>query len=334
MIVYSKRFLDHHLDGHPESRDRLESIIKYLHDKGVFDVLPLNEPEPALEEDILRVHSKSHLERMKTIARERTQILGDTYFTVKTYSTALLAAGGVITCVKSDQPVSFALVRPPGHHATRDSAMGFCIFNNTAVAAAYAREAGTRRLAILDLDLHHGNGTQDIFYQDEVLYISLHQYPHYPGSGSVDEIGVGRGKGFTVNIPLPGGVGDESYGFALNEIVYPVLREFSPELLIVSAGYDGHYTDPLGNLRLSTKTYFETSRELKDISDKVVFTLEGGYNLHALPGCVHATIRGLFELEGEGFFEAQKEDPIILEYMTAEIESIKKKLSPFWRSLC
>jgi acetoin utilization deacetylase AcuC-like enzyme len=330
MIVYSDGYLKHNMEGHPERKERLFRIMNFLEEKDVFSEYPIKKPAPAEKEDILRVHSKGHFESMRAIGKTGMRVIGDTYYTPQTYEAALLAAGGVITGIKGDEESAFALVRPPGHHATRTASMGFCIFNNVAVGAAYASEKGYDRIAILDFDLHHGNGTQEIFYQDKVLYISLHQWPYYPGTGSKDEIGEGDGAGYTINIPLPSGVGDKSYGHALNEVVYPVLRDFSPKILLVSAGYDGHHSDPLGGLLLSSKIYYDLAKESKKLAKKIVFTLEGGYNLKALPQCMYASLRGLFDIEDETFDGGQAEDKGISNQLEAEIKSIRSEVSSYW----
>jgi acetoin utilization deacetylase AcuC-like enzyme len=330
MIVYSDRYLDHHLEGHPENKDRLVKIMDFLKEKEVFETVPLVSPKKAGENDILRVHSKEHLENLREIGKKGVRVLGDTYFTGETFQIALLAAGGVLRCIDDNKKCGFALIRPPGHHATYNSAMGFCIFNNAAIGAAYARDKGFKRIAILDFDLHHGNGTQEIFYNDEILYISLHQWPHYPGTGAVAELGGGKGEGYNINIPLPGGVSDKSYTLALTEVVFPILKNFSPQLLITSAGYDGHFSDPLGSLRLSTKTYLNISRLVKSLSEKVIFTLEGGYNLNALPHCVYATLQGLFDLEGDLFDKEQDEDSKTTENVENKINVIRKTMAEYW----
>jgi acetoin utilization deacetylase AcuC-like enzyme len=330
MIVYSKSYLNHHMEGHPENRERLTSTTGFLEKKGVFEKIPLATAKKAYDEDILRVHSKEHLENMRVIANGGMKVLGDTYFTPATFDSALLAAGGVLTCLNDGVDKAFALVRPPGHHATRSAAMGFCIFNNVSVGASYARSKGYERIAILDFDLHHGNGTQDIFYHDDILYVSLHQWPHYPGTGMVEELGEGDGEGYTVNIPLPAGVSDRSYNRALDEVVYPVLEDFSPDVLFCSAGYDGHFSDPLGSLQLSSNTYFNIAEKLKNLAKKVVFSLEGGYNLDSLPHCVYASLTGLFDLEGEGFDEEQFESEIVTKHVEAKIKTIKERISEYW----
>jgi len=330
MIFYSDEYLRHDLPGHPENNERLKGIVQFLREQDVFSKVGLAPPTSASEEDILRVHTKAHLERMRDIAKKGTVVDGDTYYTPATYETAMLAAGGVQSCLEGEVKQAFALVRPPGHHATKDKAMGFCIFNNVAIAAAKARETGVKRIAILDFDLHHGNGTQAIFYKDDILYISLHQWPHYPGTGTIEELGDGKGKGYTINIPLPGGVADHSYLLALRELVFPVLKDFSPHLLLASAGYDAHYADPLGGLRLSTNIYRTIAEEVMALSKKTVFSLEGGYNLVALQRSVYASMQGLFGLAGGNLDEVQTEEQGITEHVKTQLDKIRKNVSEYW----
>ena len=331
MIVYSEEYLKHHMEGHPEKKERLTRTVSFLKEKGVFEKVPLKAPIRAGADDILRVHSKDHFEEMRAKAKMGLHVVGDTYFTLHTYDAALLAAGGGLTCIKDGVRSGFALVRPPGHHATRNAAMGFCIFNNIAIGAAYARKHGYTKVAILDFDLHHGNGTQEIFYEDDVLYISLHQWPHYPGTGAIEETGSGKGEGYTINIPLPAGTADKGYNHALDEVVFPMLKAFEPEILFVSAGYDGHFTDPLGGFSLSSNIYLRISRETKGLAKKVVFALEGGYNLTALPHCVYASLQGLFGLEGEAFDTEQSEDRKVSKSIENRIKTIRRLASEHWK---
>jgi len=213
---------------------------------------------------------------------------------------ARYAAGGVIKAtdavMNGEVSSVFALVRPPGHHATPSQAMGFCLFNNVAIAAKYAlKQYGLERIAIIDFDVHHGNGTNDAFYDDpRVLYVSTHQYPHYPGSGGAEETGGGNGRGTTVNIPLPAGCGDAEFRQVFTEIITPVVRRFGPQLIIVSAGYDPHWSDELAMMRVSVRGFGEMATLIKGLADelcngKMVFALEGGYNLNALAASVTAT---------------------------------------------
>jgi len=286
MIVYSDRYLEHNLETHPENKLRLQNIIKFLEDKDVLRKVPLKNPRLSTEEELLMAHSKEHVEKIKNVCESEAKFLdADTYINRNSFEIAKLAAGGVLTCVQeffNGSKQSFALVRPPGHHATPNKAMGFCLFNNIAIGACYALKRNMK-VFILDFDLHHGNGTQEIFYgNSNVFYLSLHQYPWYPGTGSLEEIGIGEGKGFNVNIPLPVHTSDESYLKAIDEIALVLIEQFKPDLLMVSAGYDSHQLDPLGMLNLSTRCYYDITKRLVDKAKGIIYVLEGGYNLEAL----------------------------------------------------
>jgi acetoin utilization deacetylase AcuC-like enzyme len=290
MIVYSEKYLDHDQEFHPENAKRLRAIKALLDTEGVFETAPLTKPRAAEMEDITRVHTPRHFDHVKRRASKGAgNFDADTYYNAKSFDTAMLAAGGVLTGVdgvySGDAASAFALIRPPGHHATPTKTMGFCLFNNAAIAARYAQEKhGAKRVFILDFDVHHGNGTQDAFYSDpSVLYMSTHQEYHYPGTGRIGETGDGDGRGFTVNIPLPGGTSDRSYLKVMDEVFLPILSQYDPDLLLVSAGYDGHARDPLAGFNLSTRCYHDIARRIRDGSDRpVVYCLEGGYNLEAL----------------------------------------------------
>ncbi|MEE8168795.1 MAG: histone deacetylase [Candidatus Hydrothermarchaeales archaeon] len=335
MIVYSEKYLGHNQEYHPENNQRLKAIMNHLTREDVFEKVPLLEPYAAREEDILRVHTRDYYQQMESLSLEGEGMLdADTYLTEDSFSVALLAAGGLMTCVDKafeGYDFSFALIRPPGHHATQDKAMGFCIFNNVAVGASYAiKKYNLDRVFILDYDVHHGNGTQDIFYSDpKVCYLSLHQHPFYPGTGSAEEVGDGKGEGYTVNIPLPPMICDESYLRAFREIAVPILEQFEPQLIIVSAGYDSHHDDPLGGMKLSTKCYYEISNKLRETNCKVIFALEGGYNLKVLPASVYATIAPLFHLP-VGLEETIEEDKRITDYVDSKIAAYKRELSRYW----
>jgi acetoin utilization deacetylase AcuC-like enzyme len=257
---------------------------------------------------------------------------------------AYLAAGAVITAV--DEIFSgrarnaFCLVRPPGHHATSSYGMGFCLLDNLAIGARYAQVAkGVSRIMIVDWDAHHGNGLQDTFLADNnVLYLSLHQYPHYPGSGHQTEIGQGAGRGFTVNIPFPAGVGGESFRLAFEEIVLPIGEIFAPELVLIAAGYDGHYADPLSGLRLYVSDFAMMSGYLCRLADglakgRLIASLEGGYNLRSLSLSVAQTIiqfAGLDTILEEPFREPRSGSPVFIDFRGL-IEQVKEILRPFWR---
>ncbi len=257
--------------------------------------------EPAPQETLEAVHDPAYLDRLRELSEAGGGYLNaDTGLNEHSWNAALLASGAAVGAVESalSGTSAFAVARPPGHHAGAGYGMGFCLLNHAAVAAEYARSRGLGRIAILDWDVHHGNGTQDIFYaDDEVLYLSTHRSPFYPGTGSAREVGEGEGRGFTVNVPLPARSGDEEYAAAFAGVLLPVLREFAPEVVIVSAGYDSHAADPLGGMALESESFKNLAavvaaltRELEIAPPALV--LEGGYNLDALAESVAATIEG------------------------------------------
>jgi acetoin utilization deacetylase AcuC-like enzyme len=283
---------------HPESPKRLVAIRQTLEDVGACERWHSLHPRKANLDELELVHSPAHIEHVEQAAKHAPSSLdSDTSVSMESYQIALFAAGGVLQCV--DQICSglvrrvFAFVRPPGHHAERDAARGFCLFNNVAIAAAYARlKHKLERIAIVDFDVHHGNGTQSIFYNSSnILYISSHQYPFYPGSGNFNEVGRGAGKGYTLNFPLPRGAGDPNFVPIYSKIIPVVLDQFSPQLILVSAGFDGHYKDPLGELSLTQTGYASAAGSLMAAAErvcngKICFVLEGGYSLPALRDCI------------------------------------------------
>jgi acetoin utilization deacetylase AcuC-like enzyme len=289
-FLYSDTFLEHNTpSGHPERADRLRHLVKHLSASELWGGLRHLQPVAATAKNILAVHSERHIDLVRSVCKAGGGLLdeGDTYASGRSYDVAMLAAGCVLTAI--DAVVggridsAFCAVRPPGHHAEQDMPMGFCLFNNVAVGARNAQQRhGVERVAILDWDVHHGNGTQHIFEADpSVLYVSLHQYPFYPGTGARNEQGTGKGRGYTLNVPFPAGTGEAEYLAAFKDEIVPLLKRFDPGLLIVSAGFDAHEDDPLANMKLTEDSFAKMTSMVKGIAP-IVSVLEGGYNLDAL----------------------------------------------------
>ncbi len=286
--------------GHPERPDRLRAITEAVDRSSLADTLERVRPEPVDEEQLAAVHAREYIRHVRDVAAHGGGALDpDTVVSPASYAVALLSAGGAVAAVRAvmEGPArtAFAAIRPPGHHASPDRGMGFCLFNNAAVAAADARRRlGPSRICILDWDVHHGNGTQAIFHRDGgVLYISLHQEHWYPGTGAIEETGEGDGAGFTINIPLPAGTGDEGYRLAFEEVVIPVMHAGAPQVLIISAGYDAHFGDPLGGMLLTAAGFWTLTKmvlQTRPDGAGVAAVLEGGYDVAHLPNSVLATV--------------------------------------------
>jgi len=292
LALVSSDVFDHHLTppGHPERPERAHvfDAVATVWRSGGGEMLA---PRPATLDELGAVHDAAHVARIQGTSGRAAMLDPDTFTSPESYELARLAAGAVLVGVDhamADRGPALVMVRPPGHHAERDRAMGFCLFNNVAAGAAHARAQGAARVAIVDIDVHHGNGTQDIFEADpDVLYVSLHQYPCYPGTGVASEVGSGVARGRTVNVPIEPGAGDDDYEYALARVVVPVLAEFAADLVIVSVGFDAHVRDPLAQMQVSDEGYRSMLATLWAAASagsrgRLVAVTEGGYDLQAL----------------------------------------------------
>lgn len=306
-FVYHPQYLDHDMgSGHPESPERLRAIIARLQQSGLLARLVQIQPVAVPDEWITTIHAPSYLDMLKRRAptNGRVALDPDTSISPGSLPAAYLAAGGLLTAadaiIARSVEHAFCAVRPPGHHAEHDRAMGFCLFNNVAIVARYLqRKHGIARVLIVDWDVHHGNGTQHVFYDDpSVLFFSTHQYPHYPGTGRSSEEGDGSAKGTTINVPMNAGEGDDEYRRVFEKVLLPAADQFKPDFVIISAGFDAHKDDPLASMELTENGYAELTRLVMHIAKRyaqgrLLSSLEGGYNLTALSASVEHHVEAL-----------------------------------------
>jgi acetoin utilization deacetylase AcuC-like enzyme len=336
-LVYSPEYLEHKTSNHPESPDRLTKIIEGLQEADLIENIPFFEPYRAKEEDLEQVHTADHVEKIRTFCEHGGGYLDfDTYTSPQSYEIARLAAGGVIKASElalNGFSSAYALVRPPGHHATSERAMGFCLFNNLAVALEYLRKhRKIKKFVIFDFDVHYGNGTANIFYNDpDVFYISIHQDPHtiFPSEGFLDEMGEGPGKGFNLNIPLSPGSGTSDYIYILERILRPVFKDFNADFYFYDVGFDAHRDDPLSRMFLDDDFYEWIAMEILNHPGPRVLTLEGGYNLEALKRCNLKMINVLKEER----LEYSQISPVMSEVREETknlFKSIEDNFSPFF----
>ena len=336
----------HDTGAHPENARRIPPVLDRLRNSPEWPQFHVLESRTAGFDDLRRAHTQSQIDLVCSSVRSApTWIDGDTPVSAHSLDVAMKAAGAAMTAVDAvldpdgGSPDSlFALIRPPGHHATPERAMGFCLFNNAAVAARYAASRhGLDRVAVLDWDVHHGNGTQDILWRDPgALFISLHQWPLYPGSGWIDEVGAGEGEGYTVNLPMPPGSGDLEHLDAIEQVVEPVLEAYDPQLLIISAGQDGHAADQLASQMITAAGFNRMAEKTAEFARRkgigLVALHEGGYNLETLPQLDHAVIAGF------GGFDTDVSDPYSAVGPTdtgwpERLQEIKAAQQPYWPCL-
>ena len=302
-IIWDPLYSEHDTGDHVESPDRAAAIVAHLEQTDLWPRLPLIAPHPATVDDLLTVHTASHIEKVRETALAGGGWLdADTYVSPRSFEVALLAAGGTldIAAAWNDGLAPFALVRPPGHHAMPDHAMGFCLFDNIAILARRLLADGLSRVLILDWDVHHGNGTQAVFYDDpRVLFVSLHQWPFFPGTGWYSEVGTGDGEGFTVNVPFPPRSTDGDYAHAFTELIEPIVAQFGPEAVLVSSGQDVHVDDLLGAMSVTEAGFAQLGARAAALAEqadgRLGLVLEGGYNNAASGRAVEATLRAVAE---------------------------------------
>jgi acetoin utilization deacetylase AcuC-like enzyme len=338
LLITSPRFEEHVTPpGHPERMERAHvftAAAERWAQRGERHV----SPEAATRDQLLRVHAEAHVDAMAATAGRAVMLDADTFTSPESFEIALLAAGAAVQAADHamvHREPAFALVRPPGHHAEHHCAMGFCLFNNIAVAAAHAIARGLERVAIVDIDVHHGNGTQWMFYDDpRVLYVSTHQSPFYPGTGAADEVGSGDGAGFTVNVPLEAGATDADYDVVYRDIVTPVVSEFAPQLLLVSAGFDAHERDPLAGMRMTERGYGSVVRRLMQMApDRAIgLVTEGGYDLGALAVCLDESFDAIGDAPSEPPFV-----PVVdlagAPRAAKALAAVRKAQASFWRGI-
>jgi len=344
-LIYSNEYLKHETGEHPESPARVKRAYERIISSNAYSrgLIKVIEPNKVNEKILLTVHTSELIEAIRELSECGGGLIApDTVVSRDSYEVALLAVGGAIKALelimKGEFKKAFALIRPPGHHAERDRAKGFCLFNNVAITAQIAISRGFNRILILDWDAHHGDGTQSIFYENpKVLYISVHQDGRtlYPGTGFIDEIGSGEGEGYNVNIPLPPKANGALALYALREVAVPIIEQFKPEIVMVSAGYDAHHADMISDLNFTLDTYYEMTKMASKIASRhaegrIIIVLEGGYHLKYMPMSIVNTICALVGIDKEHSEREYLAPPAVERYVNLLIKRMKKILSKYW----
>ena len=344
-LVYHPDYVKHNLGfDHPERPERVSKVVEHLKDASLLNnpKLTISYPNPVNKADLMLVHTEDYIEKVQNMSNHGGMLSIDTPIQAKTYDIAKLSAGGAVLAGKmileNKVSNSFALIRPPGHHAGRNYGGGFCYFNNIAILVEYLRKNfGLKRFMIMDWDVHHGNGTQDIFYEDPtVLYFSTHQMPLYPGTGHIEEIGEGEGKGYTVNLPLSAGTLGNNYEKIFDDLFFPLAKEFKPDIILVSAGQDAHTLDPIANLQFTTNNYIKMTERIMKVAESIsksrlAMVLEGGYNLVALSETISSIISTMAKID-----QSNISKPSSLKEVTEDneiesrIEQLKIILKNYW----
>ncbi len=345
-LVYHPDYIKHNLGfDHPERPERISKVVEHLKSKNILNnpSISVSYPDPLNDKDLELVHTNDYIEKVRGMSNYGGMLSIDTPIQTNTFDIAKLSAGGAVLAGKmilEDKACNaFGLIRPPGHHAGKNYGGGFCYFNNIAILVEYLKKHfGLKRFMIIDWDVHHGNGTQDIFYEDPtVLYFSTHQMPLYPGTGYIEEIGKGEGKGYTVNLPLNTGTSGKTYEKILDDLFFPLAKEYKPDIILVSAGQDAHTSDPIASLQFTNQDYIMMTKRIMEVAKlickkRLVMVLEGGYNLTALSETISNIITTMAGLNQLNILESSPKEIKIDKEVESKIEQIKIILKDYWKT--